>query len=56
MFEGELSKTQLLKCLAELDNIITSIEDSIYLYEISNPRNIKKKVIGIEKSFEDLFL
>lgn len=56
VFEGELSKTQLLKCLAELDNIIISVEDSIYLYEISNPRNIKKKVIGIEKSFEDLFL
>ncbi|YAR63516.1 CRISPR-associated endonuclease Cas2 [Bacillus cytotoxicus] len=49
VFEGELSRTQLLKCLAELDQIIISSEDSIYLYEVNNPRNIKKKVFGIEK-------
>ncbi|MFJ8526816.1 CRISPR-associated endonuclease Cas2 [Bacillus sp. NPDC094106] len=56
VFEGEVSKTQLLKCLAELDNIIISTEDSVYLYEVSNPRNIKKKVFGLEKSYEELFL
>ncbi|MDG4656917.1 CRISPR-associated endonuclease Cas2 [Ectobacillus antri] len=56
VFEGEISKTKLLECLAALDNITISSEDSIYLYQVDNPKNIKKKVIGLEKSFEDLFL
>ncbi|KFN04669.1 CRISPR-associated endonuclease Cas2 [Bacillus clarus] len=56
VFEGEISKAQLLKCLSELDCIIISTEDSVYLYEINNPRNIRKKVFGIEKSYEELFL
>ncbi|MEZ2661627.1 CRISPR-associated endonuclease Cas2 [Aneurinibacillus aneurinilyticus] len=56
VFEGEVSKTQLLKCLAELERIIISNEDSVYFYEVNNPRHIKKKVMGVEKSFEELFL
>lgn len=55
VFEGEINKGKLSKCLAELDRIVTE-EDSIYLYQIANPRNIKKTVMGTEKSPTDIFL
>ncbi|MBS2769944.1 CRISPR-associated endonuclease Cas2 [Anoxybacillus rupiensis] len=56
VFEGEISKSLLLKCLNEIDQIIDEDEDSIYIYEVANPRNVKKKVFGQEKNFEELFL
>ncbi|MDA3129368.1 CRISPR-associated endonuclease Cas2 [Aliibacillus thermotolerans] len=56
VFEGDITVGALNKCLAELRQIIDPEEDSIYLYRVSNPRNIKKDVIGVEKSPMDLFL
>jgi CRISPR-associated protein Cas2 len=55
-FEGEISKALLAKCMAEVNNIIDLSEDSVYVYEVENPKNIKKKVLGIEKSYMDNFL
>lgn len=40
----------------ELNQIINKKEDSIYLYQVNNPRNIKKVVYGQEKNPLDLFL
>ena len=56
MFEGEITKGTLNKCLAELNKVIKTEEDSIYLYHINNPRHIKKIVFGQEKSDDDMFL
>lgn len=56
VFEGEITLSSLAKCMSELEAIINKNEDSIYVYEAKNPRNIKKKVYGQEKSFETLFL
>ncbi|EGL83975.1 CRISPR-associated protein Cas2 [Caldalkalibacillus thermarum TA2.A1] len=56
VFEGELTKGKLNKCLAELEKIINKEEDSIYLYTIENPRHLKKTVFGQEKCNDDLFL
>ncbi|SFE52288.1 CRISPR-associated protein Cas2 [Alteribacillus iranensis] len=56
VFEGEITTGTLNKCLAELHKIINVEEDSIYLYRVSNPRNIKKDIIGVEKSPFDIFL
>lgn len=56
VFEGEITEGKLSKCISELDRIINKKEDSIYLYQINNPRNIKKIVYGQEKSPIDLFL
>jgi len=56
VFEGEITKGTLNKCLAELNKVIKTEEDSIYLYHINNPRHIKKIVFGQEKSDDDMFL
>lgn len=56
VFEGEITAGKLTKCLSELNKIIDKEEDSIYLYQVNNPRNIKKIVYGQEKCPVDLFL
>lgn len=56
VFEGEITKSLLMKCLYELEKIIDKNVDSIYLYEIQNPNHLKKTVFGITKVFDDLFL
>lgn len=56
VFEGEISTGKLTKCMAELNKIIRKNEDSIYMYQVNNPRNIKKVVHGQEKNPGSLFL
>lgn len=56
VFEGEITVGKLTKCMAELNKIINIQEDSIYLYKVQNPRNIKKIVYGQEKTPIDIFL
>ncbi len=56
LFEGEISQGKLAQCMAEIDEVIDTNEDSIYVYEVKNPKNIKKKVLGIEKNYMDEFL
>ena len=55
-FEGEISEGKLSKCMAEVDEVINEEEDSVYVFEVKNPKNIKKKILGIEKSYMDNFL
>ncbi|MBK3333101.1 CRISPR-associated endonuclease Cas2 [Persephonella atlantica] len=55
-FEGIITEGKLAQCMAEIDKIIDKKEDSIYVYQVKNPKNIKKKVLGIEKSYIDNFL
>ena len=56
VFEGEITEAKLKKCLSELDKILIKDEDSLYIYRVKNSNNINKDVIGIEKSFDDLFI
>lgn len=56
VFEGEISTGKLTKCMAELNKIIEKDEDSIYMYQVNNPRNIKKVIHGQEKNPFGLFL
>ncbi len=56
VFEGHIGKGKLTRCMHELDKIININEDSIYLYQISNPNQIKKIVYGQNKDFDDMFL
>lgn len=56
VFEGEITKGTLMKCLNELDKIIVRDEDSIYLYKVENPRHINKEVYGQERNFDEMFL
>lgn len=56
VFEGEITKGKLTKCLSELDKMIDRNQDSIYLYQIDNPKNLKKEIIGMDRSFDEIFL
>ena len=56
VFEGEISEGKLHKCMSEIENIIDKSIDSIYVYEIKNPKNIEKKLYGVHKNFDEMFL
>jgi len=55
VFEGEITKGMLTRCLAELNTIMDD-EDSVYLYKIENPKNLVKEVLGTDRSFDTMFL
>lgn len=55
VFEGEITKTQFLKCREAIENIIDPSEDSLYYYIIENPKNLKKELYGCEKGDMDIF-
>lgn len=55
VFEGEITKTQYLKCRQAVEAIINPDEDSLYYYIVGNPKNIKKEFVGNEKGDMDLF-
>lgn len=50
VFEGEITKTQFLKCRQAVEKIIDPDEDSIYYYIVENPRHLKKETIGNNKA------
>jgi len=56
VFEGEITRTLFKKCLSDLYNIVDKEADSINIYEIRNPKNLKKYTYGIDKSFDDIFI
>lgn len=56
VFEGEITEAKLHKCLAEVNKNFNRIEDSLYVYIIKNPNNIKKNILGKEKNYDELFL
>ncbi|WP_026174088.1 CRISPR-associated endonuclease Cas2 [Effusibacillus pohliae] len=54
VFEGEIQKGKLTKCLNELQKILSD-EDSIYIYKVENPNHLQKDVIGQDRSFDHTF-
>lgn len=56
VFEGKITEGKLHKCLAEVNKILDTSADSLYIYIVRNPNNIKKEIIGQEKSYDELFL
>ena len=56
VFEGEITEGKLKQCMAEIMPKLNETADSLYIYRVSNPRNIKKIVYGVEKDFEEMFL
>ncbi|WNF38136.1 CRISPR-associated endonuclease Cas2 [Bacillaceae bacterium IKA-2] len=56
VFEGEIKEGKLKECLGELMPIVNKVYDSLYVYKVSNPKNIKKIIYGVEKDFEEMFL
>ena len=45
-----------MTCLHDVEKIINTEADSVYVYKVDNPNHINKTTYGIEKSFDDMFL
>lgn len=56
VFEGEITRSLLKQCLFEIENIIVERIDSVNVYEIENPKNLKKYSYGVDKSFDSMFI
>lgn len=56
VFEGEITRTLLKQCLYELESIVDEGIDSVNVYEIKNPKNLRKYTYGVDKSFNDMFI
>lgn len=56
VFEGNITDAKLKKCLAELNEIIDRVDDSLYIYRVKNPNNIVKDTVGKEKNYDELFI
>ena len=56
VFEGELTSSQYVSLVAELEQIIKKAEDSIIMYKLRAAKWVEKDVLGIEKNMIDNFL
>lgn len=56
VFEGTISELKLNRCMHEVLKVIDVAEDSIYIYKAPSLSVIHKKIIGIEKNNDDMFL
>lgn len=56
VFEGEISDANLKKLEMELNRIMESDEDSVIIYKFRSTRYTTRKVIGISKNEQDIFL
>ena len=56
VFEGEISEGKLKQCIAEIATKANEKHDSIYIYRVKNPNDIKKTVFGVERHFGSMFL
>lgn len=56
VFEGEITEGKLKKCLAEIKKVVDDKVDSLYVYQVKNPKHINKVVYGQQKAFDSMFL
>lgn len=42
--------------MSKIESVIYKKIDSVYAYEIKNPKNIDKKLYSEHKSFDEIFL
>ena len=50
VFEGELTTGTLKELVLKLKDVINEEEDSMLFYSVSNPKWLKKRALGVEKS------
>ena len=55
VFEGEITESKLNRLVHDV-KMYMEIGDSLYVYEVKNPNNINKKVCGIERNADTLFI
>ena len=56
VFEGEISKANLVKLKKELELIMIKDEDSVILYTFRSQKYSNREIIGLEKGNVDFFI
>jgi len=56
VFEGELTKSQFEIMKEKLKNIIELDKDSVIIYQLDSEKQLKREIIGVEKSPTDMIL
>lgn len=56
VFEGEISKANLVKLKKELENIMRAEEDSVIIYQFRSLKYSKREIIGLEKGNVDFMI
>lgn len=56
VFEGEISKANLVKLQKELDSLVNVKEDSVIMYTFRSKKYTKREIIGKEKGTIDFFI
>ena len=56
VFEGEISKANLVKLKKELEILMVPEEDSIILYTFRSQRYSKREIMGVEKGSVDFII
>ncbi len=56
VFEGEIGEGRLAECKAELRKVIKATRDSVYFYEVKHVGCLKRKVLGVDKKIDSMFL
>ena len=56
VFEGELTDVQIKELKIEAQKIMDKDYDSLIIFTNSNPKWLKKEIIGVEKNTLDNFL
>ncbi len=55
-FEGELTEGQLERIKVELDDLIDTTYDSVYIYLLPDKKFVRKEVLGQAKAITEPFL
>lgn len=56
VFEGEISKANLVKLRKELEEIMNKEEDSVIIYKFRTKRYTEREIIGVEKGNIDFMI
>lgn len=56
VFEGEISKANLVKLKKELENLMDPEEDSVILYQFRSQKYSKREIMGLEKGNVDFII
>ncbi len=56
VFEGEISKANLVKLKKELETIMNKEEDSVIIYTFRSQKYYKREIMGLEKGNTDFMI
>lgn len=56
VFEGEISKANMVKLKKELETVMNKEEDSVIIYTFRSQKYYKREIMGLEKGNTDFMI